>query len=167
MRPNEPVTCGDAVWTRAGVGVQLRVIANESGPNPSPPTDGRRQSQTSAASARRCPPCKEPVRADLRPVVTSHVLLELAVSSRRRPWQQPRPSWFRPGGSGMLLPWRRTDTGADSHQPGQDLNLRPLDVEQAGGRCLFSLARIGSDLPQVWPWAVRGCACRCPRWPVS
>src|SRR6187200_975603 len=77
-----------------GIGVQLRVIVNENGPNPSPPTDGRRQSQTSAASARRCPPCKEPVRADLRPVVTSHVLLELAVSSRRRPWQQPRPSWF-------------------------------------------------------------------------
>lgn len=45
-------------WTRAGVGVQLRVIANESEPNPSPPTDGRRQSQTSAASARGCPPCK-------------------------------------------------------------------------------------------------------------
>ena len=43
-------------WTRAGVGVQLRVIANESEPNPSPPIDGRRRSQTSAASARGCPP---------------------------------------------------------------------------------------------------------------
>lgn len=53
-------------WTLAGVGVQLRVIANESEPNPSPPADGRRRSQTAAASARGCPPCREPVRVDLR-----------------------------------------------------------------------------------------------------
>jgi hypothetical protein len=36
-------------WTRACVGVQSRVIANESEPNPSPPADGRRRSQSAAA----------------------------------------------------------------------------------------------------------------------
>jgi hypothetical protein len=36
-------------WTRAGVGAQLQAIANQSEPNPSPPADGRRRSQTSAA----------------------------------------------------------------------------------------------------------------------
>ena len=58
MRPNELVTCGNAVWKahgrrRPGAG-DCESKRAQSEPNPSPPLDGRRRSQTSAASARDC-----------------------------------------------------------------------------------------------------------------
>ncbi len=37
MGPSEPVTCTDGVPMRVGVSVHLRVVANRSEPNPSPP----------------------------------------------------------------------------------------------------------------------------------